>query len=154
MNKTFSKSYIIPPFELTLDNIVLNYCLLDTTCFTSADNNFMRETILSDRRQTASNIIAQLNQCHEKMCQHPLWGKDFVKLAYTAEVLSRNPCWGSKNMSKDSSGPKYSLTGWQSRGIKTFGWTNQSSKSLYQIGRSIWCEELVKELQPPVSNQP
>ena len=49
MNKTFFKSYIIPPLELMLDYIGLNYCLLDT---------------------------AQLNQCQEKMCQHPLWRED------------------------------------------------------------------------------
>ena len=34
MNKTFPKSYIIPPLELTLDYIVLNFYLLDTTRFT------------------------------------------------------------------------------------------------------------------------
>ena len=41
MNKIFSKSCIIPPLELALDNIVLNYCLLDTTCFTCAEDNFI-----------------------------------------------------------------------------------------------------------------
>ena len=30
------------------------------------------------------NITAQLNQCHEKMNQHPLWREDYVKLAYMA----------------------------------------------------------------------
>ena len=30
MNKMFSKSYIILPFELSLDYIILNYCLLVT----------------------------------------------------------------------------------------------------------------------------
>ena len=34
----FSKSYIIPPLELTLDYIVLNYFLLDTFCFSYAVN--------------------------------------------------------------------------------------------------------------------
>ena len=29
MNKTLSKSYIIPPLDLTLDYIELYYCLLD-----------------------------------------------------------------------------------------------------------------------------
>ena len=38
MNKTFSKSYIIPILELILDYIVLNDCLLNTTCLTYADN--------------------------------------------------------------------------------------------------------------------
>ena len=34
----FSKSYVLPPLELTLDYMVLNYCLLDITCFTYATN--------------------------------------------------------------------------------------------------------------------
>ena len=62
MNKVYSKSYIISPLELTLDYIVLNYCLLDTTCFTYAEENFIRVTSLCDRRLTALNITAQLNQ--------------------------------------------------------------------------------------------
>ena len=32
--------------------------------------NFLR-----DKTLTAPNITAQLNQCHEKMCHHPLWKK-------------------------------------------------------------------------------
>ena len=38
MKKTFSKSYLIPPLEFTLDYIVLNCCSQDTTCFTNAAN--------------------------------------------------------------------------------------------------------------------
>ena len=38
MNKTFSKGYIVPRLELTLDNIMSNY-LLVTTCFTYAGDN-------------------------------------------------------------------------------------------------------------------
>ena len=37
MNKVFSKIYII----LTLDYIVVHYCLLDTTSFTYAEDNFI-----------------------------------------------------------------------------------------------------------------
>ena len=66
-NKMFSKSYIIPALELTLDYIVLNYCLLDATCFTHAEDTFIRVTNLHDRTLTAPNITTQLNQCHEKM---------------------------------------------------------------------------------------
>ena len=62
----FSKSYIIPPLELTLDYIVLNYCLLDTTCFTSVEDNFINVTSSYDRKLTAPNTTAQLNQGHEK----------------------------------------------------------------------------------------
>ena len=72
MNKTFPKSYIIPPLEFTLDYIVLTYCLLDTTYFTYAEDNFIRVTSLRGRRLTAPSITTQLNQCREKMCRHPL----------------------------------------------------------------------------------
>ena len=92
MNKTFSKIYIIQPLKFTLDYIVLNCCLLDITCFTYAEENFMWVTNLHDRRLTAPNIIAQLNQCREKMRQHPLRGEDSVKPAYMAELLSIDLC--------------------------------------------------------------
>ena len=63
------------------------------------------------------------------MCQYPHWGEDAVKLAYMAELLSRNHCWGSKTVLKGSSGPRHTNTGQQSNGIKSFGLRNQSSKS-------------------------
>ena len=62
----FSKSYIIPLLELTLDYIVLNYYLLDTTCFTYVKDNFFRVTSMCDRRLTTPNITVQLNQYCEK----------------------------------------------------------------------------------------
>ena len=65
MNKTFSKSYIIPQLEFALDYTVFNYCLLDTTCFIYAKHNFIRVTSLRDGRPTAPNITAQLNQCEK-----------------------------------------------------------------------------------------
>ena len=67
MNKTFSKSYIIPPLKLTLDYIVLNYCFLDTICFTYPEDNIIKVTSLHNKRLNASNISAQLNQYNEKM---------------------------------------------------------------------------------------
>ena len=62
----FSKSYVISQLEFTLNNIVLNYCLLDATCFNYADDNFIKVTSLYDIRLTAPNSTAQPNQCHEK----------------------------------------------------------------------------------------
>ena len=44
MNKVFSKRYIIPLLELTLDFIVLNYFLLDTR-FTYAEVNFIKHQL-------------------------------------------------------------------------------------------------------------
>ena len=48
---------------------------------TKAEENFIRVTSLHDRRLTAPNITASLNQCREppprqKTCQHPLWEED------------------------------------------------------------------------------
>ena len=91
MNKTFSKSDIIPPFELTFDDIVLNYCLLDITCFPCAVDNFIRVTNLYDRRLIVPNITAQLNQCHEKKNVN-IHGEKTVKLAYMVDLLLRNHC--------------------------------------------------------------
>ena len=89
MNKTFSKTYIIPPFEITFDYIVLNYCLLDTTCFTYGEDNFIKVTSLRDKKLSAPNITAQLNQYYEKNvststvrrrpCEACLYGRIVVK---------------------------------------------------------------------------
>ena len=112
MNKTFSKSYIIRPLELELDYVVFNYCLLDTTCFTNAEDNFIRVTSLRGRTEgrllqtSLHNWTNVINKCH-----HPLGGEDYVKMAYTAELLSRNQCWGSKTMSKSSNRPRHTKTG-------------------------------------------
>ena len=46
-----------------------------------------------------------------KIFEHPLWGEDSVKLAYMAEFLPRNHCWGSKTISEGSSGPRCTKTG-------------------------------------------
>ena len=88
---------------------MLNYCLLDTTCFTYEENNFIWVTSLRDRKLTTPNITTRLNQSYEKMCQHPL-REDSVKLAYMVELSSRNHCWGSKTMSKGSSGSRCAKT--------------------------------------------
>ena len=66
MNKMSSKSSIIPPVELAIDYIVLNYCLLDIICLTYADDNFIKVKSLHERRLTTANLTAQLNQCCEK----------------------------------------------------------------------------------------
>ena len=57
-------------------------------------------------------------------------------------------------MSEGSSGPRRTKTRQWNSGIKSFGQTKQNSKSLGQIGGSVCGEELVKDLQPPVSHQP
>ena len=103
-------------------------------------------TSLHDGRLTTPNISAQLNKC-EKMCQNPLGVEDSLKMAYMAELLSRDQCWGSKTKSKGSSGWRCTKTGQQRNGIKSLWLMNPRSKSLGQIGRSMYAEELVKELQ-------
>ena len=89
MNKMFSKSNIIQTLELTLDYIVLNYCLRESACFANTDDNFIKVTSLHDRRLTTPNITAQLNQCCEKnvstftvrrrLCEAGLYGRIVVK---------------------------------------------------------------------------
>ena len=74
MNKTFSKSYFMPPAELTLDYILWNYCLLDTTCFTYAEVNFIRVSILGYRRLTWL-LQTSLHNSQEKNMSTSLWEK-------------------------------------------------------------------------------
>ena len=124
----------------------MNYCLLDITYFTYAADDFIWVTSLHD--------CSKLNQHHEK-CQHPMWGEDSVKLTSIVELLSRKHCRGSKTMWKGSSGPRFTKSGQECRGLKSFRLTNQSLKSFSQIGMSLCSKEWVKELQPPwVSYQP
>ena len=101
-------------------------------------------TSLCDRRLTAPCITAQLNKYCEKICQHPLW-EDSEKLVYMAWLLSRNHCWGSKTMSKGSSGPRCTITGQYSSRTKSFELKNQNFKSLGQIGGSVCSKELMKD---------
>ena len=85
--KMFSKSYIIPLLEFTFDYIVLNYCSLDTTCFTYTEDNFIRVTSFYDRRLIAPHT--QLNVYREKnmstftvrrrLCEAGLYGRITVK---------------------------------------------------------------------------
>ena len=150
MIKMFPKSSIITPLELTFKYIVLNYCLRDTYDFSNKNDNFInfiRVTSLKDRRLTAQDITAQQNQSSEKMCQHPLWREDSGKIAYIAELLSRNYCWGSSNNIKRLQLAKKHKSGW-SRGIKLFGLTNICSKYFSQTGGSVLIDEIVKELRP------
>ena len=67
----------------SLNYIMLNYCLLDTICFTYLVESFIRVTSLRDRRLTAPIITAQLNQYREKCvnihCEAGLYGKIAVK---------------------------------------------------------------------------
>ena len=68
---------------------MLNYYFLDTTWFTYAENNFIRVTSLCDRRLTAPNFTAQMNQCCEKyvsispmrrrLCEADLYGRIAIK---------------------------------------------------------------------------
>ena len=94
MNKTFSKTYIISSLKLTLDYIVL--CLLDSTCFIFAEDNFIRVTSLRDRKLIARNITIHLNQCREKMYQHPPWGEDCEADLY-GRIAIKNPLLRNQN---------------------------------------------------------
>ena len=107
MNKSFSKIYIIPLSELTLDYIVLNFCLLDMTCFTYADDNFISHQLAWQKADCSKQHCTTEPMCWKKFCQHPQWGEDSVKLAYIVELLSRSHCWERKTMSKVSSGPRH-----------------------------------------------
>ena len=153
MKKTFSKSFLIPPLELTLDNIVLNYCLLDSVCFTYAEDSFLRITSWRDRKLACSKHHCTTEPMSLKVCQQPLWVGDSVKLSSMAELSLRNHCWRIKTMSKSSSELRHTKIEQQRRGRKSFELMNQCSKYFGQIGGSICGEELVKELQPYVLQQ-
>ena len=53
---------------------------------TRAEDNSIRITSLCDRRLTAPNITAQLNQCREEMCQQPL--RHFAKMQNCCQETS------------------------------------------------------------------
>ena len=103
------------------------------------EDNFIRVTCSRDRKLTAPNITAQLNQCHEKICRH-LVREDglYGRIAVNKSLLRK------QNNVKRLQWVKTIVTRQVSSRIKTFGLTNQSSKSLLQIGGSMCGEEMEK----------
>ena len=102
LKEIYIYSYIILPLELTLDDIVLNYCLLDSNYFTFAKDNFITVISLCYRRLTGPNITAQLNQFYEKnvststvrkrLCQAGLYGRITVKKTLSGKQDNKLRC--------------------------------------------------------------
>ena len=148
MNKTFSKSYIIPLLQLTLDYIVLNYCLLDTICFTYAVVNFIRVTNLRDRRLTPPNNTAQLNQCQEKnvstftvrrrLCEAGLYGRIAIK-----KLLLRK-----QNNVKRFQWAK-TLKDWSIEQWNKVLWTDKTKSEIIGSNRNIYVRWRVGERRVP-----
>ena len=147
-DKIFFKIYIIPPLELTLNYIVLKYSLLDTTCFTYAEDNFISPPACVIEEWLLQTSLHIWTHNVKKICQHPRFEEHSVKLTYMIELLSRYQCNESKTIPKGSSTPNLTKNGQQSSRIKSFGPTNQSSKSFSQIRGSVYDEGLAKELLP------
>ena len=109
---------------------------------TRAEDNFKRVINLYDRRLTAPNVTAQLNQCCEKMHQHPLW-EDTVNLAYVARIAARKPLLRKQNNVKCSSGPRctdWTIDQWNKvqltdeSKVETF----RSNRRVYECAKSWW----------------
>ena len=86
MNKTFSKSYIILLLELTLDYIVLNYWLPDTTCFTYAEDHFYQNHQLAWQKTDWYK--------HHNTTEKMLW-KKCVNIRCEEKALWSWPIWQS-----------------------------------------------------------
>ena len=152
MNKRFSKSYIMPPLELTLDSIVINYNLLNTTCFTYAEDNFIRVTSLGDRRLTTPNITAQLNQSCEKCfnihCEEKtLWNWSICQNCYqetTVEEAKQCLQWAKAHKN------------WTIELWNNVLWIDQSKFEIFGSNRRVYVEWRFVEwiVIPCVSNQP
>ena len=91
------------PFEITLNSIGLNYCLLDTTCFTHVEVNFPRDNSLRDRRVTAPNISTELNQCRESSVSLFTVGRRLCEADLYGEISVNKSILRTKNNDKCSS---------------------------------------------------
>ena len=118
-------NYIIPQLELILDYIVLNHWLLDSTCFNNAGDNFISHHLVWQKAGFSKHHCTTELMSWKK-CVNIHGEEKTVKLAYMVELLSRNHCWGSKTMSKCSSG---------SRRIKT--WQQNSLDGRIKV-RNLW----------------
>ena len=78
------------------------------------------------------------------MCLHPLWGKNSVKVAYMAELQSRNHCWGSKTMSKGFSGPRLHKD-WTIAQWNKVLWTEVSKFEISGSNRRVYMWRRVNE---------
>ena len=78
MNETFFKSYFILPRKITLDHIVLNYCLLDTICFYQCNRQFHHNYQLAWQKADCSKHYCTTEPMSWKKyirihCEKTLW---------------------------------------------------------------------------------
>ena len=79
----FSKSYIIPSLEITLDYTALNYCLLDITCFPYAKDNFI-----------SHQLAWQKADCSKHHCTtEPISRKKCVSIHCEEKTPGSRPIW-------------------------------------------------------------
>ena len=129
---------------------MLNYYLLETSCFANAADNFIRVTRLRDRGLTAPNITTQLNYVVKK-CVNIHCEEKTGNLTYMLKLFSNKPPLRKKNNVKSLQWTKahkdWTIELWNRL-------MNQSSKSFGRIGESISGKALMIELHVPVSHQP
>ena len=101
---------------------------------TRAEDNFIRHQLMGQKVDYSKHYCITKPVLWKKMWQHPMWGKDFVKQAYMAELLSRNCCWGRKTMSKRSSESRHWTIEWWHKVL----WTDENKFEIFGSNRRVW----------------
>ena len=121
----FSKSYFIPPF-------VLNYCFLDTTCFTYAEDNFIWVTSLHEGRLTV-----QLNQCQEKNVSISTVRRRLCEAGQYGRIVVKKPLFRKQNNIKMLQWAKANKD-WATEQWNKVLWTDKSKFEIYQSNRTVY----------------
>ena len=144
MNKTFSKSYIIPPLERTSDNIMLNYCSLDTTCFTYAEDNFI----------TSHQLAWQKANCSQNHCITEPMSRNNVSISTVRRILCEAGLYGriavKKPMLKKQNNIKRLRwanvhTDWTIQLWNKVLWSDKSTCEIFGLNRRVYVQRSVGE---------
>ena len=153
INKTLFKSYIISPFELTLDDIVLNNCLLDATCFTSCRGQFHQSQGCVKDWLNGADITAQLNQCQEKMRQLPVL--EDCEAGLYGRIAVKKPLLRNQNNVKRLQWAK-AHKDWTTELWNKILWTDESKFRIFWLNKrvSVQQKSLWKSCNSPYHTQP
>ena len=113
---------------------MLNFCLFDTTCFTNAEYTFIRVTSLHYRRLTGSNIIEQLNQCHEKNVPQSTVRRRLYEAVLYSRIAVKKPLLRKQNNVKMFQWAK-AHKDW------TILWTDESKFEIFGSNRRVYVRQ-------------
>ena len=144
MKKTFSKSYVLLQLELTLNYIVLNNCLLPTTCCTYAEDSDIRVTSLRDRKLTTLNNTTQQSQCREKNVSSATMKRRLCEADLNGRIAVNKPLL-RKQSNVNRHQWAWAHNGWTTEQWNKVLWTDESKFEILGSNRKVYERRTVGE---------